>query len=130
MPDHHLLCSCCLKNPVPASNPETYCVSGIENAPVTNLTSVYIQASNSSLNTSIAKNNYSGPLKGVQSQLTLHIFVDHSVVEVYTNAGQGSTVITNRVYPMLSTSVGVSAFSASAQSCNLVFFEAWELEEA
>ena len=121
---------CCLKTPVPAPNPETYCVSGVMRAANTTLTSVYIDASGSSLNTSIAKNNYSGPLAGVNGQITLHIFVDHSVVEVYTNAGRGSTVITNRVYPTLPTSIGVSAFASSAASCSVVFLEVWELAEA
>lgn len=119
---------CCLKSPVPAEVQDAYCVSGVKGG--ANITSVYINAANSSTNASITKNNYSGALRGVQNQITLHIFVDHSVVEVYTNAGQGSTVITNRVYPMLPTSVGVSAFSLSGAACNLVSLEAWELAQA
>ena len=119
---------CCLKNPVPTPNPESYVISGVK-SPV-NYTSVYINASNSSLNSSITKNDYSGPLAGVNSTITLHIFVDHSVVEVYTNAGQGSTVITNRVYPTLPSSIGVSAFSLGSSPCSLLSLEAWELAAA
>ena len=103
-------------------------VSGVK-SPV-NYTSVYINAANSSLNTSITKNDYSGPLAGVSNTITLHIFVDHSVVEVYTSAGQGSVVITNRVYPTLPTSIGVSAFSQGASPCTLVSLEAWQLAAA
>ena len=58
------------------------------------MSSVYVSAANSSLNTGITKNYYSGLLYGVQDTITLHIFVDHSIVEVFADAGQGTTVIT------------------------------------
>ena len=82
-------CRCCLKSPIPSPNPETYCVSGVKNGG----TSVYSLATNSSLDGSIVKNNYFATLLGVTNSVTLHIFVDHSIVEVYANAGQGSVVM-------------------------------------
>jgi sucrose-6-phosphate hydrolase SacC (GH32 family) len=108
-----------LKNPVPSPVARSYVVSGVKQAQPPSL---YVSAANSSLNAGITKNDYSGFLKvrqtpiplayrlltsfdqrqGVVDSITLHIFVDHSIVEVYANNGQGSTVITNvRPFPML-----------------------------
>lgn len=55
---------------------------------------------------------------------TLRVFVDHSVIEVFSNDGT-SNIIT-RVYPSLSSSVGVSLFVEGEGSVN-VEVDAWSL---
>jgi beta-fructofuranosidase len=55
--------------------------------------------------------------------LTLQIFVDHSVVEVYANA---RACLTSRIYPSRADSVGVELF-AHGGAARLQQMEAWEM---
>jgi beta-fructofuranosidase len=55
--------------------------------------------------------------------LSLQVFVDHSVVEVYANA---RACLTSRVYPSRADSVGIELF-AEGGPARLVELEAWEL---
>ena len=55
--------------------------------------------------------------------LQLHVFVDHSVVEVYANR---QACLTTRIYPSRSDSVGVEVFAAGGVA-ELQQLDAWEL---
>ena len=56
--------------------------------------------------------------------LTLHIFLDRSVVEVFVNSGMSSQV--SRIYPSLSDSLGIGVFSRGG-SAHLLSLDIWQL---
>jgi beta-fructofuranosidase len=58
-----------------------------------------------------------------RENLTLQVFVDHSVVEVYANA---RACLTSRIYPSRADSVGVELF-AHGGAARLQKLEAWEM---
>lgn len=49
------------------------------------------------------------PLAAASGPVTLHIFLDRSVIEVF--AGEGRTLLTGRIYPTRADSLGVALFS-------------------
>jgi len=53
----------------------------------------------------------------------LHVFVDHSVIEVYAN---GSACLTTRVYPLRAESVGVELFARGGPA-ELRKLDVWEM---
>jgi len=53
----------------------------------------------------------------------VRIFVDHSVIEVFSNHG---IALSSRVYPLKADSQAVSAF-ATGNTCQLISCEAWEM---
>ncbi len=55
--------------------------------------------------------------------LMLHVFVDHSVIEVYAN---GSACLTTRVYPLRAESVGVELFARGGPA-ELRKLDVWEM---
>lgn len=64
------------------------------------------------------------PLQPVDGQITMHIFVDRSSVEVFGNDGR--VVITDRIFPS-SDSDGISLFSTGGSTL-LTRLDAWQLE--
>jgi beta-fructofuranosidase len=60
----------------------------------------------------------------IGNALTLRVFVDRSIIEVYINDGRACII--DRVYPSQADSVGVSAFAANG-SAN-VQLQAWALQ--
>ncbi|MFZ3589531.1 glycoside hydrolase family 32 protein [Bacillus sp. DJP31] len=59
-----------------------------------------------------------------EGKLSLHIFLDHSSLEVFVNDGQ--SVLTNRIYPK-ETSDGVY-FKVESGKVNVIALEVWELK--
>ena len=60
----------------------------------------------------------------INEPLKLRVFIDKSVVEVFVNGKQALAV---RVYPSLSSSVGVS-LRAQGQETELKSLEAWQMK--
>jgi sucrose-6-phosphate hydrolase SacC (GH32 family) len=65
-----------------------------------------------------------GPLKNRTKTLKLHIFVDHSSIEVFANDGEAT--ISSKIYPD-PTSTGIEFFSSKG-SVRLTSVQLWELE--
>eukprot|EP00026_Physarum_polycephalum_P008736 Phypoly_transcript_08836.p1 GENE.Phypoly_transcript_08836~~Phypoly_transcript_08836.p1 ORF type:complete len:388 (+),score=40.93 Phypoly_transcript_08836:242-1405(+) len=105
---------CYLKSFPPAENLHEGCVSGRKAV-------VGIDRTNSTLAKDADKGISTAPMDNEPTNL--HIFVDHSVIEVFANDGM-SNVIT-RVYPTLG-GTGVSVFVEGAGSVQLQI-EAWDL---
>ncbi len=57
-------------------------------------------------------------------KLKLHIFIDHSVIEIFAN---DRTSITSRVYPTRPDSLGVKLFSAG-ENAKLLSLDVWTME--
>ena len=55
--------------------------------------------------------------------LTLHVFLDHSVIEVYANK---TVCITGRIYPSRSDSLGIDLFAGS-DGVRLRSMDTWQL---
>lgn len=106
---------CFLKGYPPALNPRQGCVSGRKGI-------VGIDRTNSSLATDADKSNQAAPLD--DNPATLHVFVDHSIIEIFGN--DGTSNIISRVYPTLPQSMGVSLF-VEGQGQVLLSVDAWEL---
>jgi len=69
--------------------------------------------------------SHAAPLHLIENEpLKLHIFLDHSIIEVFAN---GHTVITTRVYPTRADSLGLDIFahdgSVLVKRCNI-----WQLD--
>jgi sucrose-6-phosphate hydrolase SacC (GH32 family) len=60
----------------------------------------------------------------VNEPLSLRVFVDKSVVEVFANGGRQAAM--RRIYPSRKDSIGVSLF-ATGGSANVTTIEAWDL---
>ena len=60
---------------------------------------------------------------GLDERLTLHIFLDRSIVEVYANE---RACLTARIYPSRADSLGVSLFSRDGRA-RVRALDAWEL---
>ncbi|MEO5951514.1 MAG: glycoside hydrolase family 32 protein, partial [Chloroflexia bacterium] len=78
----------------------------------------------SSLDPTLYSGSYSGPLTLAQGEkLHLHIFVDHSIVEVFAN---DRTCITGRIYPTLPDTMGINIIVNGGRT-NLLSLDVWEL---
>ncbi len=67
---------------------------------------------------------HEGPLSlGPDRLLRLHVFLDHSVIEVYANK---RVCITNRIYPSRSDSLGIDLF-AKGEGVRLRSMDTWQL---
>ncbi len=85
-----------------------------------------VDTSRSSLSPEAAPNRYELPLPLADTDvLTLRIFVDHSILEVYANE---DAVITARMYPTRADSLGVALFST--QTVPKVEIRAWKMTSA
>lgn len=83
-----------------------------------------IDRQHSSLDTAVHRETHGTPVTlSPDDNLTLHIFVDHSVVEVFANA---SACLTTRVYPTRPDSVGLALF-AHGGSAQLQSLDAWQM---
>jgi beta-fructofuranosidase len=56
--------------------------------------------------------------------VTLHIFLDRSVIELFTDDGR--TLLTGRIYPTLAESLGVALFSHGG-STRLLALDIWTM---
>ncbi|QGQ99548.1 glycoside hydrolase family 32 protein [Paenibacillus psychroresistens] len=84
-----------------------------------------VERGKSSLSDKPHKSNLIGRLDIKKGQkLTLHVFVDHSVIEVFANE---ITCISTRIYPTLEQSVNVSVFALNEASVTLLQLDIWEL---
>jgi beta-fructofuranosidase len=63
------------------------------------------------------------PLDGQQKMLTLHIFLDHSVIEINVNS---RAFLTSRIYPVLDDSTGLR-LSARRGVLEVHDFDVWEM---
>ncbi|MDI7275806.1 MAG: glycoside hydrolase family 32 protein [Anaerolineae bacterium] len=67
---------------------------------------------------------HGGPLAlGRDEPLRLHLFLDHSILEVYANE---RVSLTERIYPSRADSLGVAAYAPGGRA-SLLWLEAWEL---
>ena len=67
---------------------------------------------------------HEGPLAlGPDGTLTLRVFLDHSVIEVYANR---TACITGRIYPSRSDSLGVDVFAGS-DGVRLRSLDTWQM---
>lgn len=61
----------------------------------------------------VARNAQRGPLHlATDESLRLHVFLDHSIVEVYANEGQ---CLTKNIYPSRSDSQGIALFARGGE---------------
>ena len=108
--------SCCLKDVVPAQNPNPTCTSGVKNAPAGTTAALFGDTRMSSLNRSdghAANVVTSAPWPIGTSEgfveVPLQVFVDASVVEVFGASGRAT--ITRRAYPTLDDANGVELYA-------------------
>jgi fructan beta-fructosidase len=57
--------------------------------------------------------------------VTLHVFVDHSIVEVFVNEGRER--LTSRVYPTLAESRHVELFAEGSVDVQVASVDVWQL---
>jgi hypothetical protein len=117
--------NCWLKSSIPASNPNPQTISGAKGLLRTNrtLSSLYPRAD---------RFPEFGPLlppapgsDAVANTVTLHVFVDHSIVEVFVNEGRER--LTSRVYPTLPSSRFVELFVDGPHDVRINSIDAWQL---
>jgi beta-fructofuranosidase len=83
-----------------------------------------IERERSSLDAAVHREPHGTRVKLVDGEnLTLQVFVDHSVIEVYAN---GRACLTSRVYPSRADSIGVELF-ARGGSARLRKLDVWEM---
>ncbi|MBD2869279.1 glycoside hydrolase family 32 protein [Paenibacillus arenilitoris] len=85
-----------------------------------------IDRSRSSLSPLPRRTPVTGRYEPADGRLKLHVFVDHSTIEVF---GNETACLSARVYPTLALSAGVGLFGDSVVA-RLARFDAWELSEA
>ena len=85
---------------------------------------VFVDASRSSHDDSVAKPICYTKLRLKNEPITLHIFLDRSVIEVFANK---KIALATRIYPTRKDSLGVGLFSKGGRT-TLEKFEAWEME--
>jgi len=69
---------------------------------------------------------HKAPLKSIDGEITLHLFIDRSSVELFGNGGRA--VITNRIFPS-EGSDGISLFTENGNA-RLVSLDIWQLKSA
>lgn len=85
---------------------------------------VGIDRERASLDQEAHRGAHGGPLAiDAGEPLTLHVFLDRSIVEVYVNGG---TCLTERIYPSRPDSLGVDAY-ARGGSVDMRSIEVWDL---
>lgn len=90
----------------------------------TALRELVVERAYASLDDSTARTAHRAPLILAPSEsLQLHIFLDHSVLEVFANA---RVSITSRIYPTRADSLGV-ALLAEREDARLLRFDAWRM---
>eukprot|EP01121_Diplochlamys_sp_Union-15-3_P020246 TRINITY_DN7853_c0_g1_i3.p1 TRINITY_DN7853_c0_g1~~TRINITY_DN7853_c0_g1_i3.p1 ORF type:complete len:528 (-),score=100.39 TRINITY_DN7853_c0_g1_i3:260-1843(-) len=72
---------CSLKSVIPTSHPNNYCVSGVKG-------SVAVERQHSGTDGNTATQAGSIKMKSNEDTLTLHIFIDHSMIEVFAQQGR------------------------------------------
>lgn len=88
---------------------------------------ITLDRTRSSLNPDVGRTVQSGPFSlGPDEPLELHVFVDHSVLEVFVN-GRGT--LTSRVYPTRRDSDGVEIFCEGG-TCLLKELTTWKIKPA
>ncbi|WP_419872624.1 GH32 C-terminal domain-containing protein [Candidatus Pristimantibacillus sp. PTI5] len=80
----------------------------------------------SSLDPDIAKGIHGGEMALDEGRLSLHIYLDSSMIEAYAN---GKNSITTRVYPSLSDALGLELWSKDGEA-KIVKLQVWEMESA
>ena len=83
---------------------------------------LYIDASRASRDPEAHNRRTEQPLALRDGKITLRVFVDHSVVEVFADGA----AMTARVYPSLASSRGVAVFANGGQA-RLLSLNAWEM---
>ena len=63
-------------------------------------------------------------IAGYDNSVTLHIFLDRSVLEVFIDDGMTSLI--SRIYPSLADSLGIGVFSRGG-SARLLSMDIWQL---
>ncbi|MFH5884812.1 glycoside hydrolase family 32 protein [Halalkalibaculum sp. DA3122] len=69
---------------------------------------------------------HEAPLKTVEGEVTLHIFIDRSSIELFGNGGRA--VITDRIFPS-EGSDGISLYTEGG-TAQLISMDVWQLESA
>jgi len=112
--------NCWLKSSIPNSQTNPQTISGAKPLLQANrtLSSLYPRAD------SFAE---SGPLQNLPSNHTasLHIFVDHSIIEVFANGGRQR--LTTRVYPTLADSRFAEVFAEGHYDVRILAMDVWQL---
>ncbi|ETO23202.1 Glycosyl hydrolase family 32 domain protein [Reticulomyxa filosa] len=88
---------------------------------------VYVNTENSSLDNSTYKGQdqiYVHNWNGNTENIKLRVIIDHSIIEVFVN--NGINVITERVYPTLSSSLNVGLY-ANNGNCIFKTIQAWNV---
>jgi beta-fructofuranosidase len=84
-----------------------------------------IERDASSVSPDVERNDRTAPLEVARGEpLKLHVFVDHSVIEVF--ADEGRTCLASRVYPLRPDSLGVGLFAREGNA-RLNSLDIWEL---
>jgi beta-fructofuranosidase len=85
-----------------------------------------IERNASSVSPDVERNDQAAPLEVVPGEpLKLHVFVDHSVIEVF--ADRGRTCLVSRVYPLRPDSLGVGLFAREGP-VTLKSLDVWALD--
>jgi beta-fructofuranosidase len=85
---------------------------------------IAIDRSRSSLNEAVEHHEQSTLCElAAHERVTLHIFLDHSVIEIFVN---NQVCLSSRIYPTLTESVGVGLF-ANSDKARLTVFDMWEM---
>lgn len=87
---------------------------------------ITIDRSNSSLSELPHAFNLSAKLIEYTDTLTLHVFIDHCVIEVFANYQES---ITTCVYPLSSDSVHVSMSASEGAMIDLESFDVWDMQQ-
>ncbi|ELR15550.1 glycosyl hydrolases family 32 superfamily protein [Acanthamoeba castellanii str. Neff] len=117
--------NCWLKASIPASKPNPQTVSGAKGLLRANrtLSSLYPKADSFPEFGPLLPPT--GPDGWAMRNLTLHIFVDHSIVEVFVN--QGKERLTSRVYPTLPDSRFAELFVDGPHDVFVTSIDVWQL---
>ncbi len=85
-----------------------------------------IEREHASLDADVHRDDCTAPLAAAPGEpVTLHIFLDRSVIEVF--ADEGRTLLTGRIYPTLADSLGVALFSRG-DSARLQSLDIWTMK--
>ncbi len=86
---------------------------------------IVIDRSHASLDTTLDRGPAVAPIKSTaEAPVTLHIFLDRSVIEVFTDDGR--TILATRIYPTRPDSLGLSLFSRGGPAV-IKSLDIWEM---
>jgi beta-fructofuranosidase len=86
---------------------------------------IVVERDDSSVSPDVERNQRTAPVELASGQpLTLHVFLDRSVIEIFVNGGR--TCLATRIYPLRPDSLGIGLFVRSGQ-VELKSMDVWAL---